>query len=322
MDNVATHHVKAQSLVDKKTTMDWTPILDVLCQTAEPLRIVDVGARWGIDTKWMPLAECCQIIGFDPDAAECERLNRSAPAHVRYYPIALGDRERDAVLHITVEPACSSLYPPIVSLSQTAPGLVCIAPAATQTVSLVPFDNWQRAAGIGPLTYMKLDTQGSELDILRGASTALNDVELVEIEVEFNPIYEGQPLFGDVDRFMRTQGFVLWHLANKVHYLDRSLAGVPISIPEVAYFDSAALAHLRGSGQLYWAHAFYVKNKLSLESSATLPLNKAIKLVAVALACNLPDLAFTALHRVPIDTLTERAVSNIREAILTGFALT
>lgn len=61
---------------------------------------------------------------------------------------------------------------------------------------------------------IKLDTQGSELDILRGASRALSSCTLIEIEVEFNPIYEGQNLFCDVDRFLRDRGFVCGEYLN------------------------------------------------------------------------------------------------------------
>jgi Methyltransferase FkbM domain len=51
---------------------------------------------------------------------------------------------------------------------------------------------------------IKLDTQGSELDILRGATHVLPTVSLIDIEVEFNELYDGQPLFCDVDRFLVT----------------------------------------------------------------------------------------------------------------------
>jgi hypothetical protein len=56
---------------------------------------------------------------------------------------------------------------------------------------------------------IKLDTQGTELDILHGAGRLLSQVLAIEIEVEFVHIYKGQPLFTDVDLFMRNQGFSL-----------------------------------------------------------------------------------------------------------------
>jgi hypothetical protein len=59
---------------------------------------------------------------------------------------------------------------------------------------------------------MKLDTQGSELDILCGAEKSLASVGLVEVEVEFMRMYSEQPLFGDVAAFMADHGFELLYL--------------------------------------------------------------------------------------------------------------
>lgn len=55
---------------------------------------------------------------------------------------------------------------------------------------------------------LSLDTQGSELDILHGASRLLATTVLaVQTEVEFHPFYEGQPLFGDICEFLARYGF-------------------------------------------------------------------------------------------------------------------
>lgn len=55
--------------------------------------------------------------------------------------------------------------------------------------------------------FIKLDTQGSELDILQGSSEALQSCLGLEIEVEFREMYEAQPLFGDVAKFVQYYGF-------------------------------------------------------------------------------------------------------------------
>jgi hypothetical protein len=62
--------------------------------------------------------------------------------------------------------------------------------------------------------FLAMDTQGAEMDILAGAAKMLaSDVLAIAIEVSFLPVYEKTPLFGDVDNFMREQGFVLADLA-------------------------------------------------------------------------------------------------------------
>ncbi|MEO8039527.1 MAG: FkbM family methyltransferase [Betaproteobacteria bacterium] len=56
--------------------------------------------------------------------------------------------------------------------------------------------------------FLSLDTQGSELEILRGAPRALDSAMCIVSEVEFLPLYKDQPLFGDVCRHLTDRGFV------------------------------------------------------------------------------------------------------------------
>lgn len=55
--------------------------------------------------------------------------------------------------------------------------------------------------------FLKIDTQGSELSILKGASNTLQSVLGLEIEVEFLPLYKDQPLFGEICTFLSNHEF-------------------------------------------------------------------------------------------------------------------
>jgi FkbM family methyltransferase len=82
----------------------------------------------------------------------------------------------------------------------------------TVTLRAVRLDDVVAKDHLGAPDLLKLDTQGSELDILRGASNTLMETSLVEVEVEFYPMYKGQPLFADVDALLRSSGFELLYL--------------------------------------------------------------------------------------------------------------
>lgn len=61
---------------------------------------------------------------------------------------------------------------------------------------------------------VKLDLQGYELGALRGATSFINQVDVIFTEVEFKELYEGQALFADVQDFLSTHGFHLFNFYN------------------------------------------------------------------------------------------------------------
>ena len=88
--------------------------------------------------------------------------------------------------------------------------------------------------------YLKIDVQGAELDVLHGAEHLLEGVLFAEIEVEFLPVYTGQPLFAEIDQFMRLHGFYLHRLVDiSLHLFDRLMS---------TYFS-----------QLLWADAIFLR---------------------------------------------------------------
>lgn len=56
---------------------------------------------------------------------------------------------------------------------------------------------------------LKLDVQGAELLVLKGAPETLSRTAVVYTEVEFAPLYKNQPLFHDIDALLRASGFEL-----------------------------------------------------------------------------------------------------------------
>ena len=55
--------------------------------------------------------------------------------------------------------------------------------------------------------YIKIDVQGGELGIFINGTKTLETVSFIHTEVSFIELYEGQPLFADVDQFLRSLGF-------------------------------------------------------------------------------------------------------------------
>jgi FkbM family methyltransferase len=71
-----------------------------------------------------------------------------------------------------------------------------------------------------PPDLMKLDTQGSELLILKGASKALARVEIIQIEASLHQYNAGAPLLTEVLEYMRSVGFLPFDVVSSLHDMD------------------------------------------------------------------------------------------------------
>lgn len=173
------------------------------------LTLVDVGARGGIHERWKPFRHYIEAYGFELDAGECARLNAAAQG-ITYLPVAVGAVDGElATLHITSKASCSSLLPPSRKLcSEFSYAADAMRVVSTSEVALSRLDTICRREQISP-DVLKIDTQGTELDVLIGAGEYLQRAIAVELEVEFMEQYEGQALFADIDQYMRSQGFTL-----------------------------------------------------------------------------------------------------------------
>lgn len=144
---------------------------------------------------------------------------------------------------------CSSLYLPnerYLARFQGLPELVNLDfSIGIETTTL---DAFCQEENIEEIDFLQIDVQGADLDVLRGAVNVLNKtVSAIQIEVEFSDLYINQPLFSDVDIFLRNQKFSLFDifLAHRPRYILKEKS------------------HKHPYGQLLWGDAFYVRDLLS-----------------------------------------------------------
>lgn len=86
----------------------------------------------------------------------------------------------------------------------------------------------------------------------------------VNVEVEFSPLYEGQPLFGEVNEYMKEVGFTLFDI-------------------NLARLKRKTYKNVYSRGQIFWGEALYFKDPLANKNLQYYPtFQKAIKNIAVA----------------------------------------
>ena len=259
-----------------------------------PLVVIDVGCREGDAAGWTTFGSNVHVIGFEPDVEECERLQESydGPAQRTFVPLALGGRGGEALLHLTRFPQSSSLYEPSPEAIERHPALIAHEEIDRRTVTLTTLDEWIDKAGAPAPDFVKLDIQGAELDVLRSSPRALESVRALEVEVEFQPLYRDQPLFADVDAYLREQGFVLWRLRELRHLAVAGAAPDDIRMGSSVLPDQAELQPT--GGRLSWGEGVYVRDDFA--DAAQESWTASVRDACVATALGLPELAQVALR--------------------------
>ena len=196
-------------------------IIDKLLENNK-INVIDIGCRGGATPELIFLYKHINLIGFDADKDEVYNLNSNKELasqfnKVVFYNYALDAEEGIKTLYLTRSLGSSSLYRPnskYKSLFSSGSALDVMSEIQLKTEKL---DVVVGKEMINDIDFIKLDTQGTELNILKGAEKSLlPNILMVESEVEFQEMYENQPLFPELDIFLREHNFTLLYL-NRVY---------------------------------------------------------------------------------------------------------
>jgi FkbM family methyltransferase len=294
------------------------PVLGLARHIPERLVLLDGGCRGGFHERWTQLGPHVHLIGFDPDAVECARMEAELHGRgsVTLVAKALGDEPGAARFFVSREPAGSSLLPPDLEGTAHLGRVEGAHPDRVEETQVVRLDDWAGEAGVTRIDALKLDIEGGELLALRGAPRLLEDVSAVEVEIRFNPNNIGAPLFGEVDALLRSHGFVLWCISDQAHYRLGDSDGDRLPTrQEVLYYhqrDGEVLGRVIDAppGQIIWANAHWVRE--SAIRAVLLPWSARLRMAIVARALGLHDLAIVnlrwALHGAPPPATAEAIV--------------
>ena len=229
-----------------------------------PLQITDIGAMAIGAEPWDALVDrgAATLLGFGPQPDECARCNAAARPNRRYLPHALGDGN-PWPLHRCSYPATSSMLEPNTAFVEQFQNLGELMQVVA--VTEVPTIRLDDVAEARATDLLKLDTQGFELTILENARATLAAATVVQTEVSFVPLYKNQPLFAEVDAFLRQEGFMLHTMLG---------IGSRAFKPIVVNGDPN-----RGVRQYLWTDAVYVKEVTTLAATAPAALLKLAVLV-------------------------------------------
>ncbi len=208
--------------------------------------IVEVGARDCNETLDFEAAfPRARIIAFECNPATLPVCRRAVQGHERVTLVekAVSDRRgqvtfyptdpvRTVTKHANGNPGASSLF-------RAAPDYPHETYVQNEvTVETTTLGDVMQEEGVEQIDLLWMDIQGAELLALKGLGERISAVKLMHLEVEFMPIYEGQPLFGDVHAYLGDKDFRLLGFTSYSRY---SADAVYASNRAVGAFDAMRL---------------------------------------------------------------------------------
>jgi FkbM family methyltransferase len=170
--------------------------------------VVDIGAN-PIEGSppYKPLldAQLCRVTGFEPQASALAELNCKKGANEAYFAYAVGDGLAHT-LNLCAYPGWTSIFVPSVAALEAFSFFKTNARVVGQTqVQTQCLDD---LVEVDDIDFLKIDIQGGELAVFVHGREKLKNAVVIQTELQFVNLYEGQPSFGEVDQELRAQGFI------------------------------------------------------------------------------------------------------------------
>jgi FkbM family methyltransferase len=205
----------------------------------------DIGANVGYFTlvAATALKGSGQIIAFEPGknayARLTENISLNPDQNIKAYPLAVSDKEGEAVLHVSGDIADSSA-----SLFQTGS-----AQTGHEVCRTVALDHFLTAEGLHPPTLIKLDAEGAELAVLQGAKRLiLQFPPMFLMEMEEKNLQAAGTSKADIQDFLESCGYRAAHLSKGRWYATVDLPAVKGR--NIFWFNPGVEAHRRKAATL------------------------------------------------------------------------
>jgi FkbM family methyltransferase len=168
----------------------------------QPLHIIDIGAHngaWSVEVfKIFPHAKFIAIEPLPEKKPILEKAFKNMPAKI--YNVLLGEASKKNIQFYTAETG-SSVLKELTKFSNNTSNIY---------LDMYTLDEIILQERINGNILLKVDVQGFETEILKGATQTLSNVDVICIEVSFLNYNEGAPLAHDMIPFMKKLGFLIY----------------------------------------------------------------------------------------------------------------
>ncbi|MCA6364011.1 MAG: FkbM family methyltransferase [Bacteroidetes bacterium] len=195
------HSGKFGDIAHRKALFNYLP-------KQKALHYVDVGAFHGYFFETVKdEVNIASAVLIEPQPALVNELRQKYgnDSSIKIFDTVLSDTRREVEFYRQAESATSSM---LRIDEKMLGGHLDTSVAEVTTHTAVPLDELL-ANDTRQIDFLKMDVQGAELLVLKGAQHVLKRTSFLWIEVSFKPLYKGSATFDEVYRYMNDSGFRL-----------------------------------------------------------------------------------------------------------------
>lgn len=205
-----TLHVFGYTLIKRQKMLLATDRRTRLLKSHSIDLVIDVGANTGQYAKSLrKLGYLGRIVSFEPMRSAFHEMSLFTRSDMSWeaYPFGLGESEGYEDLHISENSISSSILPMLSEHEKFAPKSRF---TGTEKIHIRKLDDiFKGISENASNIWLKLDVQGYEDRVLRGAEASIRRIKMVQIELSFRPLYANQESFVATIASLHDLGFDL-----------------------------------------------------------------------------------------------------------------
>ena len=178
------------------------------------IRLLDIGAAGGIQDIWIPFEKNIDLTLFEPHQDSFKNLNKK-----NYNTInkALWSEKKESQNFFqTQKPECSGFFEPNLEYLKNFPNAKRFKTIKTTAVQTTTLDD--EFSNKNFPHFIKIDTEGAELPILKGGSKTLDQVLGLVIECYFSDFHKNQYKFEDVKNYLENKNIKFFDFLTMIRW--------------------------------------------------------------------------------------------------------
>ena len=230
---------------------------DIL-EIEKKIEIMDIGAAAIAET---PVYKILIDLGlgnlnaFEGDKRQSQKLKDEYGTNIKLFEKFIFDGNEQDLYLCTAESGMTSVLKPDQNALNFFNGFGGVRVEKVEKIKTTKLDD---VSELPLIDFAKMDIQGAELTVLKNGTEKLKDCLALQLEVSYISLYEKQPSFGEIDLWMRSQGFVphcfldvkRWSIYPTIFNNNFRTPGNQLLESDIVYIKDPLKLHLLSDDQL------------------------------------------------------------------------